>query len=132
MSEGKKSTSPIGQPLAVDYAAASTSSIEPGFVAKPPGAPVYHGFQILSGVTADGFTFGKITDFETAPCDYGDAFVIAPDDSRAGLIWEVSDKPSLPRGLPAGNRTVGCLGRDFRLCNGKSRQCQKESRINTS
>jgi hypothetical protein len=73
MSEGKKSTAPIGQPLAVDYAAASTSSIEPGFVAKPPGAPVYHGFQILSGVTADGFTFGKITDFETAPCDYGPA-----------------------------------------------------------
>jgi hypothetical protein len=32
---------------------------------------VYHGFQILSGVAADGFTFGKITDFETAPCDYG-------------------------------------------------------------
>ncbi|SRR5258707_9345182 len=91
MSDGKKITAPIGQPLAVDYAATSTSNIEPGFVARPPGAPVYHGFQILSGVAADGSTFGKITDFETAPCDYGDAFVIAPDDSRAGLVWEVAD-----------------------------------------
>lgn len=36
--------------------------------------------------------FGKITDFEAEPCDYGDAIVVAPDDSRAGLVWEVSDK----------------------------------------
>ncbi|MGA8868784.1 MAG: hypothetical protein WB510_17550 [Candidatus Sulfotelmatobacter sp.] len=33
---------------------------------------------------------GKITDFEAQPSNYGDAFVIAPDDSRAGLVWEVS------------------------------------------
>jgi hypothetical protein len=26
----------------------------------------------------------------------GDAFVIAPDGSRAGLKWEASDKPYLP------------------------------------
>jgi len=113
MSEGEKSTAPIGQPLAVDYAAASTSRVEPGFVAKPPGAPVYHGFQILSGVTADGFTFGKITDFETAPCDYGDAFVIAPDDSRAGLIWEVSDKPHFREVCPLEPERWGVWGVTF-------------------
>jgi hypothetical protein len=90
--EKKKSTTSVGQPLAVDHSAASASQIEPGFIARPPGAPVYHGFQILNDVTVDGFTFGKITDFEAARSDYGDAFVIAPDNSRAGLVWEVSDK----------------------------------------
>jgi hypothetical protein len=90
--EKKKSATPVGQPLAVDRSAASASQIEPGFIARPPGAPAYHGFQILTDVTADGFTFGKITDFEAAPSNYGDAFVIAPDNSRAGLVWEVSDK----------------------------------------
>jgi len=113
MSQGKKITAPIGQPLAVDYAAASTSNIEPGFVARPPGAPVYHGFQILSGVTADGFTFGKITDFETAPCGYGDAFVIAPDDSRAGLVWEVSDKPHFQEVCPLEPERWGVWGVTF-------------------
>jgi hypothetical protein len=94
MSDDKeKPTTPIGRPLAIDHTAASASQNEPGFIAPPPGAPVYHGFQILSGVTADGFTFGKITDFEAEPCDYGDAFVVAPDNSRAGLVWEVSEKP---------------------------------------
>ncbi|MGJ5814894.1 hypothetical protein [Paludibaculum fermentans] len=39
----------------------------------------------------DGFTFGMITDFEAEPAGYGDAFVIAPDNSRAGLVWEVSE-----------------------------------------
>ena len=40
----------------------------------------------------EGFVFGKITDFEAEPCESGDAFIIAPDDSRAGLVWELSDK----------------------------------------
>jgi hypothetical protein len=62
-----------GRPLAVDPSARSTSKTDPAFVARPQGAPVYHGFQILSDVVVDGFTFGKI--------------------SRAGLVWQVSDKP---------------------------------------
>lgn len=57
-----------------------------------PRARVYHGFQVLSDVVVEGFTFGKITNFEAEPSDTGDAFVIASDDSRAGLVWEVSDK----------------------------------------
>lgn len=43
-------------------------------------------------MVADGFTFGKITDFEAGSCLKGGAFVIAPDNSRAGLVWEVSDE----------------------------------------
>jgi hypothetical protein len=79
-----------GRPLAVDEEAQSTRPAVPGFLAKPSGAPVYHGFQILSDVVVDGFTLGAITDFEAEPCDEGDAFVVAPDNGRAGLVWEVA------------------------------------------
>ena len=51
---------------------------------------MYHGFAVLNDVAVDGFTLGAITDFETEACECGDAFVIAPDGSRAGLVWEVS------------------------------------------
>jgi hypothetical protein len=76
---------PNGRPLAVDPNATSSSSTEPAFIAKPAGAPVYRGFQVLEDVVVEGFTFGKITDFEAEPCQEGDAFVVAPDNSRVGL-----------------------------------------------
>lgn len=84
-SDGK----PKGLPLAIDAKAESASPSEPAFIARPAGAQVYHGFSVLEDVVVDGFTFGVITDFETEPSDVGDAFVIAPDGSRAGLIWEI-------------------------------------------
>ena len=40
---------------------------------------MYHGFQILSDVVVEGFTFRKISDFDAEPCTEGDAFVVAPD-----------------------------------------------------
>ena len=79
-----------GKPVAIDHNAASASQTEPAFVTPPKGAPAYHGFVVLEDVNVDGFTLGAITDFEAEPCDAGDAFVIAPDGSRAGLVWEVS------------------------------------------
>lgn len=60
----------------------------PAFLAPPQGAPVYHGFPVIDGVLVDGFRFGMITDFLTEPDTAGDAYVIAPDGSRAGLVWE--------------------------------------------
>ena len=34
--------------------------------------------------------FGTISDYEDPNgCDWGDAFVIAPDDTRAGIVWQV-------------------------------------------
>ena len=36
---------------------------------------MYSGFVVRDDVTADGFTLGKITDFEAGPCETGDAFV---------------------------------------------------------
>jgi len=87
-----KDDTPKGKPLAIDRNATSASPTEPAFVARPKGAPVYHGFSVLEDVSVEGFTFGAITDFEAEPCDTGDAFVIAPDGSRAGLVWEASPK----------------------------------------
>jgi hypothetical protein len=84
---------PKGRPIAIDATAKSASPTKPAFIARPAGAPVYYGFVVLDDVNVDGFTLGKITDFEAEPCETGDAFVIAPDGSRAGLVWEVIDKP---------------------------------------
>jgi hypothetical protein len=61
----KEPEPPIGRPLALDPLAASGWQTEPAFIARPAGAPVYHG-----------------TDFEIETCDEGDAF----------MVWEVSDK----------------------------------------
>ena len=91
MSDTRKTSSPpVGRPIAVDLLAQSASQTEPAFIARPGDAPVYHGFPVVTDVVVEGFTFGKITDFETEPCTEGDALVIAPDDSRAGLVWQVS------------------------------------------
>jgi hypothetical protein len=60
------------------------------------------GSFILDDVTAEGFTLGKITDFEAEPCDEGDAFVIAPDGSRASdpVSQEVGSSLQLGRYEP--------------------------------
>lgn len=104
---------PAGRPLAVDGSARSASQSDPAFIARPAGAPVYHGFQILSDVVVEGFIFGKITDFEAEPCNVGDAFIIAPDDSRAGLVWEVSDTRYLREICPPSADRWGVWGVSF-------------------
>jgi hypothetical protein len=104
-----------GRPLAIDATALSASPTEPAFIAPPEGAPVYHGFVILDDIDVDGFTLGKITDFEAEPCEEGDAFVIAPDGSRAGLVWEVSDKPYFQEVRPIETGRWGVWGVGFRL-----------------
>jgi hypothetical protein len=63
----------------------------PAFLARPAGAPVYHGFRVLTDVTVDGFTLGVISGYADGPSDDGDAFVIAEDDGRAGLVWATGD-----------------------------------------
>jgi hypothetical protein len=78
-----------GLPLSLDPDAASADESVPAFLARPEGAPVYHGFTVLEGVEADGFRLGIIS--ALGPDDYGDAFVIAPDGSRARLVWEVGE-----------------------------------------
>lgn len=106
---------PHGRPLAVDKSAESASHDKPAFLARPATAPVYHGFVVLDDVVVDGFTLGKITDFEALPCSEGDAFVIAPDNSRAGLVWEVCDKPYFEQMLPPESSRWGVWGVGFML-----------------
>jgi hypothetical protein len=50
-------------------------------------------FPVLEDVNVDGFRLGMITDWEASPSAVGDAFVVAPDNSRAGLNWEVAAVP---------------------------------------
>lgn len=91
---------PRGRPIAVDPKATSASASEPAFIARPAGEPVYYVFQVLDDVVVQGFTLGKITDFEAEPCQEGDAFVVGPDNSRAGLVWEVTDSVSVSQISP--------------------------------
>ena len=61
----------------------------PAFLAAPKGAPVYYGFPVLEGSERDGFLFGVIADAAAGwPELWGDAYVIAPDGSRAGILWQ--------------------------------------------
>ena len=104
-----------GRPLAVDPDAQSASPTEPAFIARPVGTPVYYGFVVLDDVIVDGFTLGKITDWEAEPCEAGDAFVIAPDGSRAGLVWEVCDPSDFREVMPIDAGRWGVWGVGFRL-----------------
>jgi hypothetical protein len=93
-----------------------------------PGSSIYHGFVVVPETFTDGWCLGVITDFEDpAGCTGGDAFVVAPDGSRAGLLWEVGDAPleeMLPPdsagwgayaiGFPHPTRNVADLVTDFR------------------
>ena len=63
------------------------------------GNRVYHRNPLRFETETDGFIYGEITDHfdfdEEAGCTFGDGFVQAPNGSRAGLIWDVSEKPYL-------------------------------------
>jgi hypothetical protein len=104
-----------GRPLAIDATGKRASPTEPAFIARPDGAPVYYGFVTLDDVNVDGFTLGKITDFEAEPCDEGDAFVIAPDGSRAGLVWEVYEPQYFQEVSPIETDRWGVWDVGFRL-----------------
>jgi hypothetical protein len=86
--------SPIedGIPLELDTSAASADPKLPAFLARPTDAPCYHGFPLLEeSRTDDGWCFGTISSYDHpgAGWNCGDAFVVAPDDTRAGLVWSV-------------------------------------------
>ena len=76
-----------GRRILIDPKAESADPNQPAFVARPAGAPVYHGFPVIPETSTDGWVYGAITDFIGE--DAGDGYVVAPDGSHAGLIWEV-------------------------------------------
>jgi hypothetical protein len=104
-----------GRPMAVDSDVVGTSSDALAFITPPDGVPVYYGFPVLEDVVVDGFIFGKITDFDAEPCTEGDAFVIAPDNSRAGLVWEVGETVSISEVVPMDANRWGVWKVRFRV-----------------
>jgi len=79
-----------GKPLRLDPTAESASAKLPAFLARPTDAPVYHGFAIVKESRIDGWVFGTISEYaDPDGCEWGDAFVIAPDGARAGIVWQV-------------------------------------------
>jgi hypothetical protein len=80
-----------GKRVLTDRSAASASPDLPAFIARPEGTPVYHGFPLIEETLTDGWCFGAISAFEDDPegCEWGDGFVVAPDGSRAGIVWGV-------------------------------------------
>lgn len=77
-----------GQVARQDPSAVSARPDLPAFLAPPAGAPVYHGFPLLPNSEKDGFVFGAITRPRTGTsASWGDAYVVAPDGSRAGIVW---------------------------------------------
>jgi hypothetical protein len=81
------------QPLRLDETAESANPDLPAFLSRPKGAPVYHGFSLVEETRTDGWCFGAITEFEDPEgCKWGDGFVVAPDGSRAGIVWEVGEQ----------------------------------------
>ena len=83
-----------GKTMLQDPTGESRTPGEPAFLSRPEGAPVYHGFPLVEETRTDGWCFGAITAFEDPDgCDCGDGFVVAPDGSRAGLVWEVGESP---------------------------------------
>jgi hypothetical protein len=81
-----------GKPLRLDPSAATASPDLPAFLARTSGAPVYHGFGIVEESRIDGWVFGTISDYvDPEGCEWGDAFVVAPDGTRAGIVWQVDE-----------------------------------------
>ena len=58
---------------------------------------------------------GAITNFEAEACSEGDAFVVAPDGSRAGLIWEVAADRYFREALPLEKSRWGVWQVSFQL-----------------
>ena len=81
-----------GKRLRLDAAARSDSPDLPAFLSRPANAPVYHGFSLVEESRIEGWVFGTISEYEDPEgCEWGDAFVVAPDGSRAGIVWQVGD-----------------------------------------
>jgi hypothetical protein len=77
-----------GQVAREDPSAVPARPGMPAFLAPPAGAPAYYGFPLLPNSEKDGFVFGAITRPRTGTSAvWGDAYVVAPDGSRAGIVW---------------------------------------------
>lgn len=110
--DGKKSSAlglmDVTSHLMLDLRAETADSSRPAFMAPPEGSPPFHGFSVLEDVCVEGFSWGGITDFEREPgLESGDAFIVAPDGSRAGLEWRLDNETWLLEMSPPNDRRWG-------------------------
>jgi len=93
--------SPLGgagvwKTMVLDPPAAIRDPSKPPPVSAPPDSPPYFGHPLVPETAVDGWCLGVVTDpFEAdtdAGCTLGDAFVQAPDGTRAG--WCGPSTPS--------------------------------------
>lgn len=84
------------KPIPPDPAFGSTNAEQPANLSRTTGTPVYHGFVVVPETCTDGWCMGVISDYEDPDgVDAGDAYVIAPDGTRADLVWGVGVEPIL-------------------------------------
>ena len=95
--------------ILIDPKAKSAKRGEPAFIARPKGQPVYYGFPIVAGLDYKGFRLGLITEPEIAEDgEDGDAFIIAADNSRCGITYEVTGDFAVSEMLPPDEDRWGC------------------------
>lgn len=87
---------PTGREIQIDENAVSADPSLHAFVVLSDGGPIYCEFPILHDVEVDRFKMEMISGFGGEWSDDdgmdGDAFVVAPDNSRCGLVWDVGGK----------------------------------------
>lgn len=92
--------------MSVDPDAESADDGTPAFVARPVGSEVYHGFPVLDIPDREGWRLGAVSGFGDGSRE-GDAFVVAPDGSRAGVVWSVGAVAESTAILPASDDRWG-------------------------
>jgi hypothetical protein len=74
---------------------------------------VYHGYVVVPETFTDGWCLGTMNEYpEPSGSTEGDAFVVAPDGSRADLLWDVGTGP-LQEVLPPGPERWGVYAVSF-------------------
>jgi hypothetical protein len=77
------------------------------FAAGGSAAHAYSGLPLLEeSRTADGWCFGTFTEHDAEQPSWGDAFVVAPDGTPAGIIWHAGT-PRCDLTLPPDGRRWG-------------------------